>query len=593
MTKPYRILFILLIFRSAFLMAQPEISMSDAILKGRSSLAPANLRALQWVPGSSTFTYVVNNKLVRTTAGSRAVDTLDILPALNEKAQAMGIEPVAQAAGLKWTDAGTLQFEAGNHLYTYQQGGDLLDRNHYPAEAENVDFHDATFNATYTINNTLWVSVDGKATQVAKSEGPGILYGKSVHREEFGIFKGTFWSPSGRYLAFYRMDESMVTQYPIYILDSMPAQVRMIRYPYAGTKSHHVTLGVFDTQTGKTLYLKTGEPAEQYLTNIAWTPDDRSILIAVLNRDQNHMWLKQYNADNGTFIKTLFEETSDKWVEPEHPAEFVPGSNTDFIWQSERDGFNHLYLYSLSGKLIRQISTGANPVTKFYGFTKDGSSCFYQVAADNAMSRYCYTAKIKGNEAPKPLSPQAGFHNILYSDNGEWILDNFTDVITPRRILLSPVKKPEDRNIIFSAPNPMGAYTPGQTNTLTLTADDGTTLNARLILPTNFDLTKKYPAIVYLYNGPHVQLVSNTWMAAGELWMHHMAQEGYAVFTIDGHGSANRGYAFESAVFRHLGDLEIADQLAGVRYLKAQSFIDSTRLGVFGWATAALCRPPL
>ncbi|MBK8920648.1 MAG: DPP IV N-terminal domain-containing protein [Saprospirales bacterium] len=579
-----------------FLAAQKTISMSDAILKGRTALAPENLRQLQWIPDASRFSYADASRLLRMDPLSLATDTVDLLSSINIALENTGAKPLQALPTLSWLDNNSLWFQAEGHIFTYSLDGTLSRKNWFPADAKNTDIHEKTFKAAYTRDEGLWVNIGGKELGVAQSEKDGIVYGESVHRQEFGIYKGTFWSPSGRYLAFYRMDESMVTQYPVYILDSMPAQARQLRYPYAGATSHHVTLGVYDTQTGAKWYLDTGEPAEQYLTNIAWTPDDKYILVAVVNRGQNHLWLRQYDAATGAPLRTLFEESSEKWVEPEHPAEFVPGQNNLFVWQSERDGFNHLYLYELSGKLIRPLSSGNSPVTEFYGFSADGQTCFYQMADASGLNRHLWAANLKTGAATR-LSQDDGLHTGLFSKAGDWVLDAHTSQQTPNNIYAYPARKPADRKIVFISKNPVAEYALGQTKLLAIPSPGGPTLNARLILPPDFDAARKYPVLVYLYNGPHVQLVANAWLGNAELWMHRMAQQGCIVFSIDGRGSAHRGYAFESAIHRRLGDAEMEDQLAGVRYLKNQPFIDSTRLGVFGWsyggfmATSLMTRP--
>ena len=573
--------------------------MSDAILKGRTVLAPANLRELQWIPGTAQFTHVVNNKLVRVNAPDIKIDTLEWLPTINEKLLAIGSAALEGLPTLSWINADNVWFHTDTEIYTFSPTEGLNRKNWHPAAAENLDIEDKTYKVAYTIGNDLWVNIAGKDLGVAKSEGEGIVYGKSVHRDEFGIKKGTYWSPSGRLLAFYRMDESMVTNYPIYVLDSMPAQVREIRFPFAGAKSHHVTLGIFDTQTGQKIYVNTlpaGADPEQYLTNIAWSPDDKYILIAVLNRAQNHMRLNQYDAATGAFVKTIFEERNDKWVEPEKPAAFLPGSNDQFLWQSERDGFNQLYCYNLSGKLISQVSKGAMPVTNFYGFDAKGENCYYQVADETGLNRFVFSANLKTGVFTR-LNEEEGTHSAFINSSGEWALDVFANAATPRFIYLSRWANTAKRDIIFGAKNPLDMYQLGLTRMLTLPSPGGSTLNARMILPPDFDATKKYPALVYVYNGPHVQLVTNTWLGGGDLWMHRLAQEGYVIFVLDGRGSANRGFAFESAIHRHAGDAEMEDQLAGVSYLKAQPFIDANKVGVYGWsyggfmATALMTRP--
>jgi dipeptidyl-peptidase 4 len=575
--------------------AQNKFSMSDAFMK-RGVFTPANLRQVQWIPGTAHFTHVAGNKLVRVHAPDLAVDTLDLLPGINEGLVSLGAKALEGMPVFNWIGADQMWFRTDKEIFTFSMTSGMNRKNWYPAEAENVDISDKTFAAAYTMGNGLWLNLGGKELGVAKSEGEGIVYGKSVHRDEFGISKGTFWSPSGRQLAFYRMDESMVTKYPIYVLDSMPAVAREVRYPFAGAKSHHVTVGIFNTQTAKTIYLQTGEPAEQYLTNVSWTPDDKFVLVAVVNRDQNHLWYNQYDATTGAFVKTIFEETSDQWVEPEKPAVFLPGSNDQFLWQSERDGYNQLYLCNLNGKVTRQISKGAMPVTAFYGFDTKGEKCFYQVADESGMNRYVYAANLKSG-ALTQLNEAEGTHNAMINSTGEWALDVFGSAMNPRSIYLSRWSNPAKRELIFSAKNPLEGYALGLTRISSIPSKGGMPLNTRMILPPDFDASKKYPVLVYLYGGTHAQMITNTWLSGAELWMHHMAQEGYIIFTVDGRGSSNRGFAFESSIHRRLGDVEIEDQLAGVEYLKAQPFVDPARIGIFGWSyggfmtTSLMTRP--
>ncbi len=582
------------------LLAQTKtLTMADAILRGRTALAPASLRQLQWLPDADQFVYIAGEQLVRVRADDLKADTLDVLAHINAERARQGEKALTTLPNLNWLSEQRFWFQTPGNVFTFDLAENKLSRqNWFSEEAQNIDIHPKTLWAAYTHNDGLWVSIGGKALGVAQSEEDGIVYGKSVHREEFGIHKGTFWSTSGRYLAFYRMDERMVTRYPIYVLDSMPAQARYIRYPYSGTTSHRVTVGIYDTQSGRKWYLKTGEPAEQYLTNVAWTPDDRYVLIAVVNRAQNHLWLNLYETATGNFVRTLFEETHDKWVEPENPAQFVPGSNSDFIWQSERDGYNHLYLYNLSGKLLRQVSSGSAPVTRFIGFSADGKRCFYQTADESGLNRYHWAADLYANTKPIPIgSNEPGTHQALVSTSGLWALDVFTSAQTPRSVRLVGLKRGLPLRTIFEAPNPLSDYTLGQTRLITLTSPGGFALNARLILPPNFDSLQRYPTLTYVYNGPHVQLISNTWLYGADLWMHRLAQEGFIVFTLDGRGSAHRGYAFESAIFRRLGDAEVEDQLTGAQYLKSLPYVDTTRMGIYGWsyggfmATSLMTRP--
>jgi dipeptidyl-peptidase 4 len=576
--------------------AQNTLSMSDVFLK-RALLTPGNLRQVQWIKGSAQFTHTVDNKLVRVDATSLTTDTLDLLGPLNAALQEKGIAPLSGLPPFEWTAQDEIWFHTEKDVFSWNLSTrTLTPLSSHPVNAENIDYHPVYRYAAYTLDNTLHVNEKGRDLVVAASEKAGIVYGKSVHRDEFGIYKGTYWSPKARKLAFYRMDESMVTEYPIYVLDSMPAVARTIRYPYAGAKSHHVTIGVFDLNTQRTVYLDTGAPAEQYLTNVCWTPDERFILVAVVNREQNHLWLRQYDANTGKLVNTLLEEMSEKWVEPEHPAEFLPGSNDRFLWQSEGNGFNHLYLCDLSDKTSRPISKGDFPVTQFYGFSADGQRCFYQCADETGLNRHIWSSELNKGQ-PVRLTTEDGVHSALLSADGNWMIDMMSDLATPRLVHVQKTQPKAERKLVFAAKNPLEQYQVGPVRLLNLPSPSGVMLNARLVLPPNYDNGQQYPALLYVYNGPHVQLVTNSWLGGADLWMQRLASLGYVVISVDGRGSAHRGFAFESAVHRRLGDFEMEDQLVAVQYLKGQTYIDPARIGVYGWsyggfmATSLMTRP--
>lgn len=581
-----------------FAQEKKQLTMEEAILKGRTSLAPATLRQLQWMPGSKAFTHVFDNKIIRTDALELTADTLAWFPKINDGMAILGEPALKNFPAATWLSDTSLFFMNENSVLVFSQKTGLKKAIACPKDLTNIDFEKKSMRLAATDDKASFLKIfdqTGKETVVARAEKPGVVVGKSVHREEYGIVKGTFWSPNGSKLAFYKMDESMVTEYPIYVLDSMPATDRKIRYPYAGAVSHEVTVGVFDVARKTTVFLKVAGPKDQYLTNISWSPDEKHVLVAVINRATNHFWLNMYDAETGDFERTILEETSEKWVEPQVAAVFVPGHDDQFIWQSQRGGFNHLYLYNTKGKLIRQISEGAFQVVKFLGFDEKGGHSFYQTADGSGMNRYVWKAAISSGQ-PKKMSDQTGTHSGIVNPAGSFWLDIFQNETTPRIIFCRPTGG--EGATVFTAKNPIGDYILGKTRVDSIQSPSGMRLNARTILPPDFDEKKKYPAIVYLYNGPHVQLVTNTWLAGAELWMHRMASLGYVVFVMDGRGSANRGFAFESAIHRQLGTAEIEDQIAGVHFLKSQGFIDTARVGVYGWsfggfmATSLMTRTP-
>lgn len=562
---------------------EKTFTMEEAVLGGGGKLFPKSLEQLQWVASSSSYSQVLDNALLVTDARNGKTVSKISKSALNQSLRKSfpSDDTLKRFPKVSWVTADVFKFNANNKIYSYRLTDNLTTflANYNPSAMENADIEPNNHKVAYTQGNNLFV--DGK--QITFDDKPGIVNGQAVHRNEFGIVKGIFWSPDGGSLAFYHMDESMVPEYPIYQLSNRPANARNIRYPIAGTPSHHVTVGVYHFATGKTVYLNTGLPAEQYLTNVTWSPDNKSLYIAVVNRAQNHMWLNRYNALTGNFEKTLFEEENARYVEPEHGPMFVKNDPGKFIWWSERDTFNHLYLYATSGQLIRQLTSGKWVVTEVHGFDATGIMLYYSSTVNGATERHLQSVNLKTGKNQKYTGSRAGIHNVLMSSGGDWFLDMFQNQNTPREIYLVNTANKQERQI-FKADNPLLGYGIGETTLGTLAAKDGTPLHYRLIKPVNFDPSKKYPVVVYLYNGPHLQLVNNTWLGGANLWMHYMAQRGFVVFTLDGRGSLNRGHAFESAVFRNLGTLELEDQVSGAEFLKNLPYVDANRMGIHGWS---------
>ncbi|MGQ9846142.1 MAG: DPP IV N-terminal domain-containing protein [Bacteroidales bacterium] len=450
-----------------------------------------------------------------------------------------------------------------------------------PDTAENIDFNDKSKCTVYTIGNNLWIQYpNGKKLAISNEPNKGIVYGKAVHRNEFGIEKGTFWSNSGKLLAFYRMDESMVTEYPLVDISTRIATEKPIRYPMAGMKSHEVTIGIFNIETQNIVYLKTGEPKEQYLTNIAWTPDDKYICVAVLNREQNHMKFNMYNSQTGEFVKTLFEEKNERYVEPLHPAIFI--SNDQFLWQSQQDGFNHLYLYKTDGTLVKQITKGSWMVIEYLGYDPKTNYVYFISTNPTALERQVYKVNIQ-TEKMSRLTLEEGTHEVFFNNDFTNFIDKYSNINTPRTIQLYQNEKKS--RLILKGLNTLSDYAMPTTEFVTIKAADGKTdLYGRIIKPLNFDSNKKYPLILYVYGGPHVQLVQNEWLGGASLWDYYMAQQGYIVATVDNRGSANRGFEFESCIHRQCGVNEAQDQMEFVKYLIKQGYVDEKRIGVYGWS---------
>ncbi|MBL7692762.1 MAG: DPP IV N-terminal domain-containing protein [Flavipsychrobacter sp.] len=491
-------------------------------------------------------------------------------------------------SSMKWIDKDRAYVQKGGKIYV----GTLSDKNWnwqlvttLPENAENITV-DKSLNIAYTVENNLFIRnrYSGQNTAISSEKDKNVICGKAVHRDEFGIDRGIFFSPKSTYVAYYRMDQTMVNNYPIIKWDATPAAANIIKYPMAGGKSHEVTLVVHNIASGSSATLQTGETnRDHYLTCVTWSPDEKSIYVAILNREQDHLWLNQYDAATGEKIKTLFEETHPKYVHPTHPLTFIEGRNNEFIWQSERDGFNHLYLYNTNGKLKRQLTSGKWVVNEIAGFNAAEGKLVITTSKESPMEKHMYSLSIDDGSM-KRIDKEPGMHTAICNSDARYVLDIYSAAGIPKNTFVHATDGSGSYEIIKSE-NTLAAYNRPEIKDVTITAADGVTpLYGKLILPVNFDKNKKYPTIVYLYNGPNVQLLHNSFPESGNLWYEYMAQRGYVVFTMDGRGSWNRGLKFEQATFRHLGEVEIADQLQGVNYLKSLPYVDSKRMGVHGWS---------
>ena len=566
---------------------QKMLSMEDAMINNRTTLAPESLKQLQFIKGTDDYVYIKKadgiDAFMKGNFKSKQDDVFLTLGKFNEKLRAASLDTMVSFP--------PIQFNADNWIvnikgrkYSFSPSTNeyktIIDKN--LASKENVEESSEGYIA-YLDSANLYVSKNGEAKKVTEDGSKDIVYASTVHQSEFGITKGTFWSNNGKLLAFYRMDQSMVPDYPIIDWTVRPAKVNNVRYPMAGDKSHHVTLGIYNAVTKTTIWVKTQGPAEQYLTNIAWSPDDKYVYIAVLNRGQNDMWLNQYDAVTGSFIKTLFEETDNKYVEPLVPMLFVKNSPGQFIWQSKKDGWNHLYLYNADGSLVRQLTAGQWEVVEVKGFDLTGENLFYTSTQESPIAKSLYRVNIKTAKT-KEITEGKDLHTASVSSSGDYAIDNFSSPQNAKTIQVIDVKTGKTK-ILLQSKNPLADFSLGKMDIFTIKNNEGTDLYCRLFKPVNFDETKKYPVIVYWYGGPHTQLILNSWNGgAGDYWFQYMAERGYVVFTLDTRGSSNRGRAFEQSMFRRAGDAQMEDMMAGINYLNNLPYTDKNNMGLFGWS---------
>lgn len=564
-----------------------QYTMEEATLGLTGSLAPETISQLGWIPDENAFTRLskgTDPALLSVTVPKMNVDTVLTLSRLNR--ELFGGDSLKSIPSIQWIDKNNFCFNFNQVMYAATRDQGIWAFKKWislPNDAANIIVDKRHKQIAYTRGNNLYLLDHyGKTTAVTNEANPGIVSGQIVSRNEFGIEGGIFFSPKGNFLAYYQMDESRVADYPIIDWAVTPAANRNIKYPMAGRTSQEVSLFVFNPVTRKSIRMQTGVHTDHYLTSVTWSPDEQYIYLAILNRDQNHLDLNQYDSKTGTFLRTLFTESDAKYIHPMHNLYFLPDNNSEFIWWSERDGFTHLYRYNTQGKLLNQITKGAWVVNEINGVNAIQKELIIAASKESSMSEDIYAVNWESGKIRR-MEQAEGVHQALVNDAGTYWIDQYSNAHTPRVIRVSSVNEKWNKDLLTAA-DPLKNFERPNIEEVTLYADDGTPLYGRLIYPTSFNPDHKYPVIVYLYNGPGVQLLRHSFPQSGNLWYEYLAQHGYVVFTMDGRGSSNRGTHFEQATFRHLGTIEMEDQLKGVAYLKSLPFVDAGRMGVHGWS---------
>ena len=497
---------------------------------------------------------------------------------------------VPQHWDYKWQDGKLIYKDEGKNTYEVNPANGKTADYQEPEKPQRpnpkglLEWCKASNAAAFLRDDNLWVRyADGHDVQLSKDGSREIVYGQSVHRDEFGIYKGTFWSNSGKKLAFYRMDQSMVADYPQVNTFKREAELEPDKYPMAGMTSHQVTIGIFDLDTENTIYLNVGDPTDRYFTNIAWGPDDKTLYLYELNRDQNYCTLDAYDVITGNKIKTLYTETSDKYVEPLHPITFLPWDSSKFIYWSWKDGFTHLYLMDTEGHELGQLTSGNWVVKSIEGFCPATKSAIIITKEADVLQRNIYSLNIKTKKRTL-LDNGKGVHQAKLSEDGLWLVDTWQEPDVPRACAVTNTKTGKS-TLLQTASNPWEGWYQPIFESGSVKADDGVTdLYWRIVKPADFDPNKKYPAVLYVYGGPHAHSIEASWHWASRSWETYMAQKGYIIFVLDNRGSEDRGRDFEQATFRHLGQVEMRDQMIGINYLKTLPYVDADRIGVHGWS---------
>lgn len=587
---------LLLMLSASFSFGQRNLTIEEATLGSR-SLSAENLVSLQWRKDVNTVTYLDNTyqnlmgKNVVTQTTETIATKADVEAALSKKFPQDKFAIRMFPYSFEWVSADVIRFETN--------GVDTNYLVHYNVSTKNIDkalLYDAKGkNAAVNATNTLTAWLDGNNIKITNAENVtknvtldqdlGIVNGSDyTHRQEFGIDKGMWWSPVEDKILYYRKDETMVANYPLPQWDTRVATIKDTKYPMAGEKSEEVTLVVYDLKTDKKVTLQTGEPKEQYLTSVTWDANGKFVYVGVLNRGQDHLKLNKYDATSGKLVKTLFEEKLSTWVEPQHDLMFLPNNPKQFIYQTDVEGFNQMFVYNTEGKLIKKLGYKDVIVQKTLGFSANGKSISYIGITNNGLDRQLFSVDIASGKTTQ-LTSVSGYHNASLSSDGSYILDQYSNTTTPNKIQTIAVKS-KKANVLVEAKNPLqGVIDMPKMELVKITSADGKTpLNGRIIYPADYDANKKYPVMIYVYGGSHAQLVTNRWLGGAGMFDYYMAQQGYVVFTLDNRGSDARGRDFTRVTHRNLGVAEMEDQMQGVNYLKSLPFVNADKIGVYGWS---------
>lgn len=434
--------------------------------------------------------------------------------------------------------------------------------------------------------NNLFAEIAGEKVTITDIEDKNIVSGSFVSRNEFGIMEGIFPSPDGLSVAFYQKDESKVGTFPLLDITTRTGSLREIKYPMAGMDSERVRVGVWDSRTRQTIWLAvTDFDEERYITNITWSPKGELIYTQVLNRDQNEMHLNSYCSATGAFVETILTESDSRYVEPLYPLQWLDTQGERFIYSTNvRDGYWNLYVCSRGkegGWNVERLTKVDADVTYL---DRRGEWVYYYTAEFSTAEQHLAKVSTKSGKSVR-LTHEAGWHNCSISPCGKYLIDNYSALYVPRVVNLASTKDGKVLRNLLTAADPTEGYNYTPIELGTIPTADGKWENwYRLIYPLDFDPAKKYPAIVYVYGGPHSQMVNNSYLANLRRWEMYMAQRGYVVFVMDNRGTLWHGAEYEKAIHRQCGKCEMEDQMKGVEWLLSHEWVDAERVGVHGWS---------
>ncbi len=404
-----------------------------------------------------------------------------------------------------------------------------------------------------------------------------------VYEEEFSMSRAFEWAPDGEKIAFMRFDETDVKEWMMTAYtNQLYPELSSFKYPKAGEDNANVTCHIYNLKSNKTVLAKVGDKPDMYIPRIKWQ-NAENLVVFHMNRHQNELNLLTTNATTGA-TKTLLSEKNEYYIDIHDHLTFLK-NGTGFIWLSEQDGFNHVYLYGLNGKLIKQLTKGDYDVTSFYGVDEKNGMIYYQSAEVSPMERHVYSTDLKAKKKFR-LTTAAGTNAAQFSKTFDYFVNTHTSSNSPAVVSVLDRDGKELRSIEDNAAikATMAKYDIAPVEFFKFKTTEDVSLNGWMVKPSNFDASKQYPVFMYVYGGPGSQTAQNSWGSFNYFWFQHLAQQGYIVVSVDNRGTGARGEQFKKMTYQQLGKYETIDQIEAAKWLGEQAYVDSDRIGIFGWS---------
>jgi dipeptidyl-peptidase-4 len=438
-------------------------------------------------------------------------------------------------------------------------------------------------------DNNLFVKnlINGEEKQLT-SDGKNneVINGRSdwVYEEEFSFAQAFYWSPDGKKIAFYKFNEKEVPEFSMTMFDGLYPTEYKYKYPKPGEKNAIVSIHVYDLASSNTKTVDIGTESDQYIPRIRWTQDANTVCVLRMNRHQNKVEYLLANASTGA-TNTMMTETDKYYVDIEKEQLTFLNNGKQFINVSEKDGFNHIYLYDLSGKQIAQITKGAWEVSDIYGIDQKNGLVYYQSSESSPLQRDVYVIGLNG-KGKRKISTQAGTNTASFSTTFNYYILANSSAKSPSYVSLHTNKGAVIRVLEDNAKAKakFAEYQLSPTEFFSLTTSEGVNLNGYMIKPADFDPNKKYPVFMYVYGGPGSQNVADSWSGSRNMWFNYLAQKGYIIACVDNRGTGARGAEFKKMTYQNLGHYETIDQIEAAKWLAKQSYVDGSRIGIWGWS---------